>query len=874
MLLGMGVAMLIGYASFPLLRFGKAHQIVVEHAASTGSVATSSELDTYTPPEGVVIDFTGSFDSSQYATEEEAETALATWGTDEQDTPIAVEEDPSYDINSFEPDDQVVQEIASVTEVQDIPLDPAQDRVTALIKGPRKVEVKTKTRILARLIEREREPGRELKLPEAFSNTDWQDPQALQNKISDRMLARLGRFSQKEVWKFMQSPQNRRDLAVFHLISLAGPEKIKELTRSFEGISTITTLSNDLLWLEGLLYSGPTTNFDSALRNIVSVFSGRTELINDPVARRLGTTGALEFAREGWSSKSLIERFNFYYDSYDQGLLNIIFDDLEYWETRYLMGATQPDKWGSVKNLTWLRDNVRLPVEGYLGAAYQVPYRLRNVAGDSIHGPDYLIAFMKYYDGIIALAHREVGGVCGALSHYGTFAALANGIPAATMGEPGHCAYTVRVGNEWSRANSIYWQHGLHKNLWGEPSWDFLILSQNLYSSVEQTMVSDQLSALGDFLGSRRKMHGAFICYEDAILAQPNNWPHLLKYTGYLRDKAPKNKEKWVELHRLVNDGLNQQFHNASATLMSKYIYPHLIPLIKDKRELAKVYASFFKECKTMGTNRWDVNGILSKQLTSFAQGEEQINYMKEALRALVKNPDYAGSAIAWGLSFVSSLPDSDKTEELQEDFTDVIVSALSRTSTRKRDLDATWKTMNQAMRQAVENGDRAMFQSIAKLAKRRCKKYFPKNKFRFRGFPGTLLSTTALIKGDRTMDDNEAVSLHWATLQKEGGNMQMKSEIVIELEKRADIRGIVCISKSNEQNNSRPLTIEISDDGQNWSAPINGSAEGQVVRFDFGRNMSTARFVRLKRGGTLQASDFHGQAILGFYVYGKRLRS
>ncbi len=871
MLAGMGVAMLVGYASFPLLRFNEPNEIVITVDPAAEKTLEASELDSYAPPEGVVIDFTGG--TTNFASDEEAETALATWGTEEEETVVMPTDDPSYDINSFEPDDTIVQEIASAEEIEDIPLDPKQDRISALIPKSRHTSVMTKTRILARLIEKERDPERGLKQTDTFTDQDWMDPAQLKKTVADRMLSRLGGLTQQDIWKFMQSPKNRQDLAVYQLITLATPAELTKLTKSMEGVTTLRLLSNDLVWMEGLLYSGPTNNFPVALRNLVSVFSGRNELINDAVARRLGTTGALEFAREGWDSKLLVDRFNFYYDSYDQGLLNTIFDDLEYWETRFLMGATQPSAWGSVKNLTWLRDNVRLPVEGYTGAAYQVPYRLRNVAGDSIHGPDYLAAFMKYYDGIVALAHREVGGVCGALSHYGTFAALANGIPAATMGEPGHCAYTIRVGNEWSRANSIYWQHSLHKTMWGEHSWDFLILTQALYSNVGQTMVSDQLAALGDFLTSYRKKHGAFLCYEDAVLAQPNNWPVLLKYAAFLRDKAPKNLPKWKELSELVNDGLNQQFHNASATLLSKYVYPHLTPLVTNKNDLARIFSAFFKECKTMGTNRWDVNGILSRQLTSFEKTDDQIFFMKMALRELVRNPDYVGASIAWALSYVDKLPENEQTASLKEEFTEVVVAALNRASASKRHKDAAWNAMNVALRQAVENGDRGMFQTIAKLTNRRYKKNFPKNKFRFRGFPGSLLSTTALIKGDRQMDNNEVVALHWAALQKEGGSMQMKSEITVEMEQRSSITGVVCISKANEQNSSRPLTIEYSEDGQNWSAPIKGVAEGQVVRFDFNKVVNTARFVRLKREGKLQASDFHGQAILGFYVYGKKIR-
>ncbi len=875
LLLWMLVAIMVGYFSYPLYRYQKPVLAGTTPAESTAAPVTTTvagaqdALDGYTPPEGIVIDLIGGGDAGEGVDEDIAWVAE----TEEEEDSGMGSDDGYYDINSFEPDDTQVQEIAVVKELEEFPLDEEQNRVSAVMKGNRYVGVKTKSRILGDRIEDEREKDVYRKMKEGFTVDDWADPLALQKTISDRMLSRLGKFTQENIWKFLESPTNRRDLAVFQFIQLATPEAIKEATKSAEGQAVITTLSNDLEWLMGLLYSGPNDNFNLVPRNLVACFSGQDELVNDKVARRLASAGAVEFAREKWDRKQLAERFNYYYQSYSQELLNTSFDDLEYWETRFLMGSTQPWAWGSVKNLTWLRNNVRLPNEGYLGAAFQVPYRLRNVAGDSIHGPDYLNAFMEHYDGVLAWAHREVGGVCGALSHYGTFAALANGIPAVTMGEPGHCAYAVRVGNEWVRSNSIYWQHSLHKTFWKEHAWDFLALTQGLYGDFKKTLVSDQLMALGDFLASRRKMHGAFLSYEDALLTQPNNWPALLSYSAYLKEKAPHNKEKWLELHELVNEGLNQRYHNASATLLSKYIYPNLIPLVTDKRELTRLFAAFFKECKTMGSNRWEVNGILSRQLQSFAKGDEQTRFMREALGALIRNPDYAGAAIAWGLSFVAALPDTPETLQTQEDFTDVIVRALGRTRTGNKDRDATWSTINQAMRQAVESKDRKMFQAIGKLSYRKLKKNFPKNKLRFRGY-GLVISNTGLIFGDRTMDNNEPVSLHWAALQKDGGMIQIKSNVTVELEMRSEITGVVCITNKPMDTNARPFNIRISDDGMNWSEPIPAETSGQVLSFNLRKNDLSGRFVKLEKEGETQASDFSGQGLIGFYVYGKKIRN
>ena len=85
---------------------------------------------------------------------------------------------------------------------------------------------------------------------------------------------------------------------------------------------------------------------------------------------------------------------------------------------------------------------MKLTAKEYVGACWQAPYKLNNLFGDSIHGSAYYAPFGHL---IHAERVRNVGGVCGSLSRYGANAARANGIPALTMGEPGHSAYAVRV---------------------------------------------------------------------------------------------------------------------------------------------------------------------------------------------------------------------------------------------------------------------------------------------------------------------------------------------------------------------------------------------------------------------------------------------
>ncbi len=445
-----------------------------------------------------------------------------------------------------------------------------------------------------------------------------------------------------------------------------------------------------------------------------------------------------------------------------------------------------------------------------------------------------------------------------------------------TMGEPGHCAYTVRVNGEWKMSYSIYWEHSMHKAFWGERDWDFLILMQKLYENRYVTLVSDQMVAMGDFLAARKKTLAASTCYENAVVAQPLNWPAWLRYAAYLKNKSPENSGKWTELHNRIVETLAPQFHNAAATLLSKYVYPTLIKNVKDRRELNKMFAAFFDKCNGMGTNRWDISRLLSAQMASCTTPKEQLAYMRESLKTLMAKPDYAGSVLSWGLDFVSTIKGTDADSlAMQDEFTELVVKSLSRTRTSRKELDATWRTLGEAINTAAQNRDRKIFQAIGKLAYRKCKKNFPKNKFRFKGFPGKVVSATGLITTSTTLTPGQVPQscLHWGVLQRHGGSMPCKFEgacaISVFMEAKSTVSGVVCLFHDPVKKD-RDYILEASDDGQNWTKVCQGGeVNGAILRFDCRDKKLATKNVRVRRDG-----DKFEPTIVGMYVYGKSIRN
>lgn len=885
LLCGMFAAMLLGYLIKPccnLIRPSSEPVAVDEPVTTTTeTIPVEAAEDILADPDDntPVVVHVGETADDFEPTEFSGRDGLGEDEVDDTDEPADDGDDwaVARDSDSFVPKNQDKAPLKTVKEA-DIPTIPAEQEVPIACNNARNRAYKRLSDNLADKYARaeKKKKGGPGYRDDTYRAEHWKRPDVIYRELLNSTLPALAR--QKTRWKALEDPKTQLNLARLTLIRKAGYEALAQVAEMKMGTAMLVSLTSDLDWMNGLLFSGPTDNLGKALRYLAVIYSKYVEQMKSPHTRRIATTTALEFAREGWSEEDMLARFEYYHSSFETGRLNVIFDTLRYWETRLVTGCKEPAGWGSPRSLAWQRDNVRLPAEGYLGACNQLVYRLRNVAGDSVFSSDYLAPILKHTNHTTAWAHREIGGVCGACSHYGAYGALAAGIPAMTMGEPGHCAYTVRIGTDWRMSYSIYWQHSMHKTFWGNYDWDFLILTQDLYSDYHRQLISDQLLAVAELLASRRMMKSAFNCYDAAVASQPLNWPALMAYAGYLKQKAPEHKERWKELHDKIVNNMAVKYHNAAATYLCHYVYPHLLPLMPEQRARNKMYDALFDKCATFGTNRWDIAPLLTAQIEGCPTAKEKLAYMKEALKTLMGKPDYAGAVLTWGLDYISKTTADKKDEDsikLHKEFSKLIVRAMGRARATGKNADSTWAALSEAIYAAATNGDKLTFQAIGKLAYRKCRKNFPKHKMKFRTFPGRVVSAKGVIRTATTIDPGQMSQccLHWAVLQKHGGSIPAKFEgtsgMTLELESHSQLNGVVCVFNGAVKND-RDFKLEISNDGRNWEAaeavPV---ISGNTVRIDLRKEKLNALYVRLLRDGDKWESN-----IMGFYVYGRPLRS
>ncbi len=132
-------------------------------------------------------------------------------------------------------------------------------------------------------------------------------------------------------------------------------------------------------------------------------------------------------------------RYKFFVKNEARGVLHPNFGKLKAWELRFVTGNPWQD-WDD-KSCEWALENINVPWDKYNASCWAATYTDPSKFGDTVQGGMYNLPYSSQSQA--EACHRN-GGVCGAMSHLGCVAAQAHGIPAYTVGQPGHCAYAVR----------------------------------------------------------------------------------------------------------------------------------------------------------------------------------------------------------------------------------------------------------------------------------------------------------------------------------------------------------------------------------------------------------------------------------------------
>ena len=741
------------------------------------------------------------------------------------------------------------------------------------------------------------EPQNRLLLADAnMLTTEKRGEQALA-KIDEQRRADLDQLK-KEHDELMQNvPAGTQPPAKFAHLDSMRMQRIKTIEDELAANHSIPQSTNiaelvgsNLDWAAQLSSSGEDSHTGETLSILQKIADKDPDMPYDTMKRNIATATALEFARQGLSQDDAVNRVELLTRAWEKGDLNKSFNKLPMWQMRVVCGLkgrgvlngafSGNDQSGSVNSMKFSQQNVHLPAYRYTGSCWQAPYRTYNIYGDSVQGPFYHAPFNEFYDGKFNQLTREVGGVCGGLSHYGATTATANGIPALTAGEPAHCSYVVLVDGKWTPAYSLSWQRGLHWQVFsGVHVFSSLRMADKLFSPEQEkqtNLSSAQLSLANLYATSdTEKARGLYL---DAIKSQPLNYYAWRDYTNFLTTTAADNPTPWLELCDNLNANLAQAFPEMTATMLRQLVYPNLKKMQgANKEELRRVAVDFWKNVQEMGPDpewdksfkgRWDVENMLNSQLDMLGFDPKKdgaaLDFLRDALREVAKKTDYATVMLSWSAELSKALPDDKKAEVLK-----AMTSALG-SGTGSSDDDRE-KLLNPVILAAEAAGDLNSFNALSSSLPPQYKN--PPDKLPDTPvFPGQLVSRGGMIRASSTSSWDKPCS-HWGLLEPGIGGVfhtgkDENAWVVVTLPKQANLTGITLVTTDRNLNRLDNMKVQVSETGRDddWHDVAQlGACKQKVLQVDLSAAQPLAKFVRILRPG---GPDFFH--LRGIFVYGK----
>lgn len=762
--------------------------------------------------------------------------------------------------------------------------------------------------------------------------SDWSDVKALQAKVEREILENLPGLSNEQVKEFLSVPRNRLMLAQWMLAQaelksedsiksrregldkemtryaksvnqingrvasgaplsdrvqnqfnnnkkklaeleaeLARPMTIADFMKSEGSYELMEMLGNNLDWVEQIVYTGECSRPARVLDIINDIVKKNPDLVYNQMERDIATATALEFARYGWMHNRALVRADYYLRHWRAGDLNSVFDTLPFWERRIVCGCKGDNDFGSLASLEWLLENVQLPADQYPGSCWRCAYRLFNLYGESIHGPYYVEPYADVYGENRARFTYDVGGVCGSLSHFGAFAALSNGVPAMTAGEPGHCAYLVKIGEKWVPAYSLSWQRGLHWQPWENVHvYSSLHMMGECFSEAqkEATTLANAYRTLAAIYVSRKDSAKAEECYNKSLDIQPLNLSTWREYAAYLTAEQPTNASAWKNLNNKACNILVPRYPEVAAVLMQKTIYPGLDKAMAgNPHALQGACELFWKRVREMGVDRWRIEELLNEQMKLVCEGGEEdqrFEFLETMIGAMSENSAYAPVALSWGNEIGAKMNDKQRSRLMK-----IMLKSVGGSSSSPEERA---KLLAPIVSAAETSRDMTTFQALAKMLP---KEYTnPKDKIpAHKPFPGKLMSKGGMIWTSST-SQWDRVCAHWGLLEPTvGGQFHTAKDdpawVVVQLPRQAKVTGVVVIGTTGNLHRLEGMKVQISETAKDDDWHDVGTftkSGGREFRAEVSAGRRAAKYVRILRPG---GPDFFH--LSGIFVYGEQ---
>lgn len=678
-------------------------------------------------------------------------------------------------------------------------------------------------------------------------------------------------------------------LAQAEFLRATGKAQVFDLLGKKDGHAFLSAFVTDQAWLESFLLGGQEgtghADYAQSLENLRLLYGQLPRgTWSDPVSKRLATAMALQAG--AMNRYRFVERFRMIEQARAEGKLHAGFDQLDVRAMRHAinLGGTPFEFNG------WM-DETQFTSGGYVGACWAVPYTDPSTYGYSIQGWGFHDPLRHAYPG--PKIFRSIGGVCGTLSGFGATSGLTHGVPSFTVGQPMHCAYVVRIGDQWATGNDVF---GPNSNSWSAYEGVGFATTNALLEKTENA--PEYLAAQRKVWGARAekaagKPPAAWTCfYEESLQTQPTNlavWTECIKSLEETSGTTPTPPADWIALARRAATTFKEH-QEAGWALASRCLQNAKAQLPTPADRAAKLLElnAILSQKAVPAMYGYDINRFLSWQADFIGDDKQAVDFFGKLL-VLHHSDNPAlnwvfGGVMAWGNDRFARNP------AISAAYAKAIGDFFAAQGD-KADRGQAATTITGGIRKASESGDMNAYRTWQDLAKKLLPPVAPGEIYldarqaaarpTIEPFPGQVLSASGMLSTSSAIGSDRPLSYGQILDGSAPGffdtNNEPKPWAQVMLAGEGELSGIVLVDRyefAPEKPWDVPLKVEVSTDGKAWTQVALFEKEQDVYRVDLQGKALRAKFVRVERqAGPDAAKPNTGRLHMrNFLVYGRKL--
>lgn len=626
----------------------------------------------------------------------------------------------------------------------------------------------------------------------------------------------------KSVQKLLQDQQYRHLLDIHELIRVTGADSMKQVfSKSPQDAAFIKAFLSDPAWMELYLGAGLIpSNSPAGIQVLSDIWKADGKSADFRTYQSLATGIASVFTEGPFVEKlkanaancNPVNRYQIFKKLHQENKLHPNFLKLRPWEIRFVAGLHWDDK-----SYEWANEHINLPWRRYNDACWAAPYTGNNFFGDSIQGPLFYAAWRDVNSQ--AENTQVIGGVCGGLSHFGVIAAQAHGIPAYPVGQPGHCAYAVRIERGKWKGGFGGPDGGMHNHIFGGQAPTSYLLMEKVFADdakIDQAYLWAAQARLDEELGNKDK---AIASWQEALRQTPLHTFFRTELQRLLMDKEGMQPIDW---YVYAKDALSHyQGNGFSAVETLKDVQRKFLMDIPSEDRVD--WFSNMHQMLAVTPTSWAIKlePVLSDQVAYMVSPQEKAAYLEAVLSAHLQHGDGTnfGQALEWAVkTFV---------ENGQENaFATAFANVAAKTG--KKDGDGATpdaKKLKEAYGKAIFATEVARsipaFQALSKAAAGFSDTNVSANTVQSQAPQGwKLVPADGMVRCSTTSNWDSAWD-HINILRPCGGSHHTDKEtnpnIIVALKQGVDLAGLVITKRPGNEDRMKKMEVSTSTDGATW---------------------------------------------------------